>query len=594
MKRVISIWLPNFSLDRLVSRQAPTFGQPSRSTPEGAGSCAAEGTPFAQLQQEGNRFVLTAVAPDALAAGVRPGMTLADGRALCPALKTQPADPAGNQAALEKLADWLGRYSPWVALDPEGGGPSLQEGSGGGAGLWLDITGCAHLFGGEEALCEDLVARLQRFGLTVSVGLAETPGAAWALARYATSAARPWQRISAGQEKRHLVDLPVSALRVPLSQVEVLARLGLTRLGELLKLPAASLEPRVGPEVTRRLQEALGLLPEALSPRRPVSPHLVRQVFAEPLLGPEALARTLDRLLQDLSEKLEALCAGARRLELCFYRSDGQVPRLRVGTGRPSRDPAHLARLFRDKLERLDPGFGLDAMTLEAVQLERLDLQQLGLVRPALQARRGSEGKENGALAARASCRLPELLDRLTSRLGEGSVGLALPRESHLPEEAVRRTDPYKRPGDKIDRRGNRIPLSWPRRQQPRPVRLLVQPEAIEALAELPDQAPVQFRWRRVLHRVVRAEGPERISPEWWQQAERQTRRKAAAPVAARQASLPGLELPGEEPAQPERPSLDRLSQQDSRDYFRVEDEDGRRFWLFRSEQNWFLQGLFA
>ena len=399
-------------------------------------------------------------------------------------------------------------------------------------------------------------------------------------------------RISAAETRAALTDLPVAALRVTTRQVELLAALGLRHLDQLLALPAASLEPRVGPEVSQRLRQALGTAPEPLSPRRPVSPHLVRQLFAEPLLAPEDLAQALDRLLIELSGKLTAAAAGARRLELSFYRADGQVPRLRVGTGRPSRDPVHLGRLFREKLPRLDPGFGLDAMTLEALQSERLEARQLGLAPPSLQARRGGESKESGALAVRPPCRLPELLDRLTARLGAQSIGLALPRESHLPEAAVRRTDPYRRPGDRLDRRGNRIPLAWPRRQ-PRPLRLLVRPEAIEVLALLPDQAPAQFRWRRVLHRVARAEGPERISPEWWHQAERIAQQRAAA---ARQACLPGLGLPdaARPEARPEALNLDQLSQHGSRDYFRVEDEDGRRFWLYRSDGRWFLQGLFG
>ena len=446
--------------------------------------------------------------------------------------------PAADRAALDKLADWCGRYTPWVA-------PGSASEPGGAAGLWLDVTGCAHLFGGEEALTLELVARLERFGLTARAGLADTPGAAWGIARYATEAAQPTRCIATGLQKQALAPLPVAALRLSPERTELLRRLGLSRIGDLLDLPPATLEPRTGPEVAKRLRQALGSLAEPVSPKTPVAPQLQRLSFGEPIGAPEDIARAIEVLLGRLCSGLERDQSGGRRFALTAYRVDGSLVRLGVGTARPLRDAAHLKRLFASKLEGLDPGFGIEALVLAAETPEPLTALQM-----TLEAGRASSEAEPSASPRHD---LGRLVDRLGGRFGFERVHRLIPRESHLPERCVA-ADPALPHRTSDQDRSQRPARSWPA-GLPRPARLLTRPERIEAIAAWPDSPPAQFRWRRLLHRVARAEGPERLSPEWWLQQD------AAAP---------------------------------QRDYFRVEDEDGRRYWLYREETRWFLHGLFA
>jgi protein ImuB len=496
--------------------------------------------PFALVHDEGGRLVLAAVDAAAEAAGLRPGLPLADGRALAPNLATAELRPGEDARALARLAAWCGRYTPWSAVDPTAGGlgGGFGAGSGGGAGILLDVTGCAGLFGGEAALLADLVTRLDRLGLAARAALADTIGAAWAVARFATEAARPWRVVAPGRARAALAPLPPAALRLPAAAVELLERFGLRHIGALAGLPPETLEPRFGPELAGRLRQALGTAPEVLSPLVPVPPLLARRVLAEPVVTAEALAHGLEALVAELCRRLEAKERGARRLELMVYRVDGGLQRLALGTSRPSRDADHLKRLFADRLAQVDPGFGVEVMTLAAPASERLTALQLALG-PAVAGQGAGRRRRSGD-------DLAGLVDRLEARLGSGRVRRQAPRESHLPEGAVRRV-PALAPGEAAP---------W-HRGRPRPLRLFEPAEAIEAVALLPDHPPARFRWRRVRHRVVRAEGPERIAPEWWLD----DRDRAGAPA---------------------------------RDYFRVEDEAGRRYWLYRAGGRWFLHGLFG
>ncbi len=508
--------------------------------------------PFVLTLRDGPRILLAAVDSAAAQTGAAPGQTLAEARALCPILRSEALDPEADRAALDKLTDWCSRYSPWVALT------SASEPCG-AAGLWLDITGCAHLFDGEETLSAELVARLARFGLTGRIGLADTAGAAWAVARYATEAARPVRRIAPGEQTQVLVSLPVAALRLPAAEAELLRRLGLSRIGDLLDLPPAALEPRVGPEVARRLRQALGTLDEPISPKTPVPPQIERLNFGEPVGTAEDVARAVETLLGRLCAKLEKDQSGGRRFGLTAYRVDGSLARLTVGTARPLRDTAHLKRLFAGKLEALDPGYGVEALVLAAETLEPLTALQMTLDASRTQ----SDAKSPASTRAAARHDLGRLVDRLGGRFGFERVHRLAPRESHLPERCVapspalpHRPNLRNRLSDSSAQRSSESRRSggWPERP-PRPTRLLTRPEPIEAIAAWPDAPPAQFRWRRLLHRVARAEGPERLSREWW--------------------------LPQDAGAA-------------ERDYFRVEDEDGRRYWLYREDSRWFLHGLFA
>lgn len=587
MGRVISLWLPRFATDRLRLRQrAEGDGAPTRA--------------LVTTLAVGGRSLVAAVDARAATAGIAPGMSLADARALAPDLATRPADPAGDGAALARLADWGRRYTPLVAVE------AAADSGTAGAGLWLDVTGCAHLFGGEAALLADLTGRLRRFGYAARAGLADTPGAAWAAARFLKQAGGDGARVAPGPIDQQvaravLAPLPVAALRLAPAAAAGLARLGLRRVGDLYPLPRATLARRFGEAVGRRLDQALGGLPEPISPRQPAPPHLVRIVFAEPVGHRDGLAAGIDRLLVRLCRDLDAAQAGARRLVLSLYRVDGSLRRAAIGTSRPNRDPAALARLFAGHLDRLDPGFGVEVMTLEAAIVEPLTALQLVIGRDAGKgsaSRVPTDGEKrviagqrpgdpwrhraDGAMDARvkpardqrnaASASVPrrpcgdseittatlaDLIDRLGNRFGFDRVTCLVPRDSHLPERAASRL-----PAARAAARGTWAAL----RSRPRPLRLFDRPEPVQATALMPDHPPALFRRGPVLHRVAHAEGPERLLPEWWH---------AAAPEAA----LP----PG-------------------RDYFRIEDGEGRRYWIYReiagdegaAPPRWFLHGLFG
>ncbi len=468
---------------------------------------------------------VAAVSPRAAAGGVAPGMTHADARALLPGLAAASADPAGDARALAALAGWCVRFTPWVALD-------------GRDGLMLDVSGCARLFGGEAALLARVVAALRRLGFTVRAALADTPGAAWAAARF-TAAAADGVVVPPDGAREMLAPLPVAALRLSAGTAAALERLGLRRVADLFGVPRAPLAARFGEGIARRIDQALGREAEALSPRRPVPPYLVRRVFAEPLADRASVARAAAGLLAGLARRLEAEGRGVLRLELSLFRIDGARRSVVVGAARPTRDAAHLERLLAVHLERLDLGFGVEAMALAAPVTEPLAAAQASL----------APGEVPGEATAGG---LAALVDRLVNRLGPASVVRLAPRESHTPERAVAASPALAPPGER----------RW-RADVARPVRLFPRPERIEAVALVPDAPPVMFRWRGRVHRVTRAEGPERLAAEWWREA--------------------------------------RFERDDWRDYYRVEDARGARFWLYRDGPHdargaarWFLHGVFA
>ena len=550
MRRVVSLWLPRFATDRLrrLAMNSPDGVSTGRLLTE-------QDKPLVTILTAGGRQTVAAVDRKAAAAGLRPGLPLADARALVPDLAIRPVDPEGEAATLARLAEWCGRYSPWTAVEAAEDGS--EAGIRSGAGLWLDVTGCAHLFGGEAALLGDLLSRFRRWGYAARAALADAPGAAWALARFQDETAGDALAIGSGAgsdrgvvlapggARAGLAPLPVAALRLAPEVTDGLARLGLRRIGDLYPMPRATLVRRFGPAPGLRLDQALGRVAEPISPRLPTVDPVARLVFAEPILHIEGLTEGLRRLTAELCRILAAAALGARRLGLVFYRVDGGVCRVRIGTSRPTRDPAALQRLFAERLDALDPGFGIEAMTLTALETGPLPARQMALA-----------GRQGAPPGTEADDMLAPLVDRLGNRLGLAAIVRFSPRESHLPERAVA-TKPALDPDVPPDASsGARRPMP------PRPLRLLAHPEPVEVTALLPDHPPVLFRWRARLHRVARAEGPERIAPEWWR-----------APCRGEPFNA-------------------------VRDYFQVEDEDGRRFWLYREGSEgagrWYLHGLFA
>ncbi len=482
---------------------------------------------------EHGRLVVAAPNGPAADEGIAPGMTLADARALAPDLLTAEADPRGDARALDRLAAWCARWSPCCAVD--GSGPQALS------GLWIDVTGCAHLFGGEQALAADVVRRMAEAGYAAHAAIADTPGAAWAWARYRPGDATP---VLPSEETRPaLAALPVSALRLPAPTAEALGAVGLRRIGDLLPIAREELAERFGMDLLRRLDHALDREAEPLAPRRPTPAYSARLVFPEPIARPEDIRAALDRLLATLCRRLGADGLGARRLAFSLYRPDRTVATAAVAASRPRRDPAHLMRLFEPRLETLDAGMGADVVVLEATAAERIETAQ-----PALDEARTARAARRAAGPAQD---LDALVDRLGSRLGAERVQRPALRDSHVPERAAAAPPASSRP----------VPgPATPAAAGPRPVHLRARAEPVEAIAALPDHPPARFRAADGVHRVARADGPERIEGEWWRSGN------------------PGA----------------------YRDYYRVEDEDGHRFWLYREGAHgaapggWYLHGEFA
>jgi len=459
---------------------------------------------------------LVAVSRSAVSIGMSPGLTLADARARQPDIIAVDIDRQADAAWLERIADGCDRYTPMVAID-------------GTDGLILDISGCAHLFGGEEALRDDLVARLRRLGMHVRAALADTPDAARAHSRHDGSA---------------IGALPVDALELDPQDTQALRRAGLKRIGDLTSRPSAPLSARFGEATSDKLARLAQGRDIRITPRRPIPALILERRFAEPLGHVDGAMAAIEDLGVDAAVRMDEMHRGGRRFEARLFRTDGLVRSLRIETGLPTRDVPLLMRLFAERMDSLndpiDPGFGFDLVRLAVPVLEVVSPLQLQL--------------EGGAIA---DDELARLVDRLSTRLGRHRVRRLAPQDSHIPEQAVLAFPAI----SAID---NAV---WPEPEagEPplRPIHLFDPPQPIEVIAGVPDGPPQRFRWRRHLHEVVHAEGPERIGALWW-----------------RRADNVGL----------------------SRDYYRIEDAKGARFWLFRhglygrevETPIWYMHGLFA
>jgi len=556
-----------------------------------------------------NALALAAVNDAAARLGLRAGMALADAKAMYPMLTVANADPEADQILLETIADWCDRYTPLIGLDPPDG-------------LTLDITGCAHLFGGEAAFCGDIVQRLGRQGFAARAAIADTVGCAWAVARHgdfsypppkgegriaegnpgrgpvtdpaahdrtpSRPASRAYAIVPPGGARDALLPLRLAALRIAPDIEAALGQAGLKCIAEVIDRPRAPLAARFGEEFIRRIDQAVGRDDEPITPRLPIPPYVAERRFADPILLEADVLRSTELLAHELARMLERRGEGARRLQVALFRTDGKVYRSEVGTGAPLRDPARIRALFAERLaavgEVCDPGFGFDVVRLAALATERCDPVQTGLAVPDHAAE------------------LAHLVDRLGARFGLRRVTRPVPQDSHIPEFAVAAVAAHVNLSDfilrsraehgvskdgciaredgrhalKAQTRGHPSRRAQERAPQdeaaniqvdalcpPRPIRLFRRPEPIEAIAEVPDGPPVRFRWRRVLHQVAHAEGPERIAMEWWR---------------------------------------DQKGRALTRDYFRVESREGVRVWVYREglygrelkEPRWFLHGLFA
>jgi protein ImuB len=471
--------------------------------------------------------------------GLRPGMPLADARAMFPALVVAAGETAADRRLLDAVANWCDRYTPLIGLDV----PDR---------LMLDITGCAHLFGGELALCRDLLARLAAQNLHARAAIADTAGCAWSVAHHGDASLVPPR-----QMREALAPLPAAALRLAPETVEALAEVGLERVGDLLDLPRAPLAARFGDILVRRIDQALGRLDEPISPRLPLPSYVAEQCFAVPIGLERDVLGTIARLAGRLCVAMERRQDGARLLQVALFRTDNKVYRIEVGTGAPLREASRIARLFADRLavigDACDPRFGFDMVRLAALVTERSEPVQAAFA-------------HTGHAASDGDAELWHLIDRLGARFGPRRVTRLVPQDTHIPELAVaalpaaRRTDDG---GQTTDEAYSSVLCPPSSVVCPRPIRLFERPEPVEAIAEVPDGPPARFRWRRVLHEVAFAEGPERIAMEWWR---------------------------------------DETGQALTRDYFRIEISNGLRAWLYRDglygretpQPRWFLHGLFG
>lgn len=476
--------------------------------------------PMAVVGKVGRREQVVAVSPAALMLGIHIGMAATHARALVSDLDLRPAEPEADAQLLDRLALLaVRRWSPIAAVAPPDG-------------LWLDLTGCAHLHGGEGRFCQRLLRFCRRAGFTARVAIADTPGAAHALARFGPD---DLTIVASGDTVRALAPLPVAALRLEQATLIAARRFGFETVADLLPVARGPLARRLGLPAIQRLDQALGAVAEPITPHSDPAMPMVERRLLEPIGTAEAIGQVMADLLDDLVLVLQARGLGARALRLVALRVDGGEQMVAIGTSRPSRDAAHLLRLLKLRIERIDPGLGLEQFRLVAPHTEPLGAVDLGQV-----------------LAGEALMRDPaRLVDVVAGRIGEEAVYRIAPVASHVPERAVRRVSPIAVPG------------GWPKWQ--RPVRLFAKPEPLwSVMALLPDQPPRRFEWRGRTHKVVAGDGPERIHGEWWRRDQE---------VWA------------------------------VRDYFRIEDADGGRYWVFRrgdgvdnatGDLSWWIHGIFA
>jgi protein ImuB len=520
-RRILSLWLPRLPIDR-IKRQLWR-------------SNAAPANPCIVVAKQNNALQISALDDAAARLGLEPGLPLANARAICPQLQIFDADEAADAKALNAIAEWCDRFTPLVALDSP-------------HGLFLDITGCVHLFGGEAAMMRLVCDVLTAQGFAVSAAIAGTSVCARTITRHVHG-----RIVRAGEEADAVKPLPVSALGADDAITTGLRRAGLKTIGDVASRARHEITARFGAGFTTLLEQALGQGDAPISPRKPLPDYIVEKRFAEPVATDGVISATLSRLAEMLVAAMAQQGKGARRLEARFFRTDGAVRTIIVDTGQPVTKGEVIDRLFRERLDALsdplDPGFGFDLIRLSASRTEIVVQQQRDL---------DANVHDNDELAA--------LIDRIAARIGGRRVVVHLPQDTHIPERTVLAAPAQHH----LAAAGRAV---WPARVEGepplRPLRLFERPEEIKVIAQVPDGPPARFVWRRATHAVVHAEGPERVAMEWWRsQGEMLTR-----------------------------------------DYFRVEDEAGLRFWLYRDglydreivqeegkavQPNWFMHGLFA
>lgn len=496
-KRFLSIWFRHLTTDRLEIE----YPQLKRG-------------PFVLASPERGRMTVKAVSTAAVSAGVWQGMAVADARAIVPTLEVFPDEPDLERRLLKALARWCLRYTPVVAPDPPDG-------------LILNITGCAHLWGGEPSYLENIRTILQGKGYHVRTAIADTIGTAWAVARYGQGS----PLVQSNAQREALLPLPPAALRLDMDILQRMDKIGFRKIGQFIDIPPSLLHRRFGVSLLTRLEQALGSAYEHVQAVRPLNPYVERLPCLEPICTAAGIAIALKRLLETLCKRLSKEGRGIRTGVFKGYRIDGKIEQVTIGTGKASRNPTHLFKLFELKLSSIEPALGIELFELEAPLTEKVRETQAAVWHTAT--------GDSTAIA--------ELLDNIAGKVGMNSVHRYLPQEHHWPERSIKEV-PF------LD---GELDMEWPVDRN-RPLHLLPKPQPIEVMAPLPDYPPLHFRYKGMIIKIVRADGPERIEQEWW------------------------------------------LQTGPPRDYYCVEDGNGARYWLFRSglynegKPQWFIHGFFA
>jgi len=498
-QRFVSIWFRYLKTDWFIRRK-PALGA----------------IPFVLSAPDHGRMVVTAVNQLAQAQGIYIGMAVADARAIIPSLEVLDDLPGCTIKLLTGLAEWSIRYTPAVAIDPPGG-------------LLLNVTGCAHLWGGEIEYLANINQRFNLFGYHIRTAMADTIGAAWAIARFG----KEFAIAETGKQTDALLSLPPAALRIEAATVDRLEKLGLRQISQFISIPRPSLRRRFGQDLLKRLDQALGFEVEALEPVQPIEPYQERLPCLDPIVTATGIEIALKRLLDGLCCRLSQEQKGLRSALFKCYRVDGKIETIGIGTNRPTNNSTHIFKLFEFKLSGIEPALGIELFTLEAGKVEDASPVQEML------------WNDKGGLDDTG---LSELLDRIAGKIGPDQIHRYVPDEHFWPERSFKTAAAI----------NEKTTTKW-KADRPRPLQLLSKPAPIEVTAPIPDYPPMLFRYKGKLHKIIKADGPERIEQEWWLQE--------------------GLH----------------------RDYYSVEDEEGNRYWLFRSghydagkSYQWFIHGFFA
>ncbi|MDI1254931.1 MAG: DNA polymerase Y family protein [Flavobacterium sp.] len=455
MQRYASIWFP-YLLTEYTARKKPEF----------------RGVPFVLTSRERGRMVIKAVSEQGARKGIRNGMVLADCKAIFPELEVLETEHGRTEQLLHALAAWCISYTPYTAVD-------LPE------GLILDITGCAHYSGGEKAYLESIHKKLNAFGYTVKIAIADTIGAAWAVARFENSK----MIVSSGEEQSALATLPPAALRLETDILTRMKKLGLQKIGSFIDMPHAALRRRFGALLPSRINQALGQEIEIIVPIKIIEPYQERLCCLEPIPTPKGIRIALEKLLEMLCTRLQAERLGLRCAVFRAYRLDGDIQHIEIGTALPSRDAKHIFRLFEHKIATLQPDLGFENFVLEAHKVEAMTDEQAAIW--------GASSQNDKKVA--------ELLDRVATKSGSGCVIRYLPAERYWPEKSVKAAVPlWEKPT-----------VRW-RTDCPRPIHLLAAPELINVTAVMPDYPPILFRYKGKVFNITKSDGPERIEQEWW------------------------------------------------------------------------------